>query len=144
MPRSKPPDLLLVEDNAGDFRLMADALEDIQANLELHHVRDGIETMQFLRREEPFQDSPRPAIIVLDLNLPRKDGRTVLKEIKSDPVLAPIPVIIFSGSDAPQDVSTCYALGANCYIVKPRDLYRFTDVVRCIVEFWLDKLKLPS
>lgn len=143
MTKNKPVDILLVEDSLGDIKLIMDALEEIDTRPTLHIVRDGIKAMQFLRREAPFKDEPRPAIIILDLNLPRKDGRAVLKEIKSDPALALTPVIVFSGSDAPQDISTCYALCANCYIVKPRDLSGFTETIHCLVDFWLNKVKLP-
>lgn len=143
MSNDKPVDILLVEDNLGDIQLITDTLNELQAQPRMRVVRDGIKAMQFLRQEAPFENAPRPAIIILDLNLPRKDGREVLKEIKSDPALALTPVIIFSGSDAPQDISTCYALCANCYIVKPRDLYRLTETLHCLIDFWLYKVKLP-
>jgi chemotaxis family two-component system response regulator Rcp1 len=137
-------EILLVEDNPGDVRLITDALAETDVRPVMRYVKDGVEAMHFLRREAPFESAPRPGIIVLDLNLPRRDGLAVLKEIKSDPVLALTPVIIFSGSDAPQAVTTSYALGANCYIVKPRDLYNFTETIRCLVDLWLRKAKLPG
>lgn len=137
-------DILLVEDNLGDVQLITDALAETELNPELLTIRDGIEALRFLRNELPFQDAPKPAIIILDLNLPRKDGRRVLAEIKSDPALAVIPVIVLSGSDAPQDVSTCYSLHANCYIVKPRDLHGYSDMIRSLVDFWLTRVKLPA
>ncbi len=137
-------DILLVEDNLGDIQLITAALEETGAKLRILSIRDGIEAMGFLRNEPPFQDASKPAIIILDLNLPRKDGREVLAEIKSDPALAIIPVIIFSGSDAPQDISACYALHANCYIVKPRDMFGLTETIRSLVDFWLMKVKLPQ
>jgi two-component system, chemotaxis family, response regulator Rcp1 len=137
-------DILLVQDNPGDVMLITEAMAETAANPEITSVRDGIEAMKFLRGEVPFQDAPKPAIIILDLNLPRKDGREVLAEIKSDPGLANTPVIVFSGSDAPQDISTCYGLHANCYIVKPRDLFGMTETIRSLVDFWLTKVKLPS
>jgi chemotaxis family two-component system response regulator Rcp1 len=136
-------DILLVEDNRGDIQLITEALEETGANPKILTIRDGMEAIRLLRREPPFQDAPKPSIIILDLNLPRKDGREILTEIKSDPALAIIPVIIFSGSDAPQDISACYALHANCYIVKPRDLHGLTETIRSLVDFWLMKVKLP-
>lgn len=143
MANSSYVDILLVEHSSGDIRLLYDALEEIDGKPGIIPVRDGVEAMQFLRREAPFEDAPRPRIIMLDLNLPGKDGRTVLKEIKSDPALAITPVIIFSVSDAPNDILTCYAAYANCYIVKPRNLYGFTETVRSLVDFWLRKATLP-
>ena len=136
-------DILLVDDNPGDVRLITDALAETKLRPEIRHARDGIEAMQFLRREPPFEDASKPGIVLLDLNLPRKDGRAVLSEIKSDPALASIPVIIFSGSDAPQDISACYALHANSYIVKPRDLIGLNETVECLTHFWLGCVKLP-
>jgi len=137
-------DILLVEDNLGDIQLFTEAIEETAADLKIFSIRDGIEAIKFLRNEPPYQDAPKPAIILLDLNLPGKDGRKILAEIKSDPALAIIPVVIFSGSDAPQDVSACYSLHANCYIVKPRDLSGLTETIRSLVDFWLMKVKLPS
>ena len=136
-------DILLVEDNPGDIKLISDALAETKISPSLRIVRDGIEAGEFLRREPPFQNAPRPSIILLDLNLPRKDGRIVLSEIKSNPALRLIPVIVFSGSDAPADIYNCYALCANCYVVKPRDLFSLNETINCIVEFWLKKAKLP-
>lgn len=138
------PDVLLVEDNPGDITLITEAFEETDVRPEIHYARDGVEALQFLRGLAPFQDAPRPAFVLLDLNLPSKDGRTVLREIKSDPVLASTPVIILSGSDAPQDISTCYALHANCYIVKPRDLNSLSRMVNGLVGFWLKTVTLPS
>lgn len=142
MKDNKRIDILLVEDNPGDIKLITDALVETDLRPSIYNVRDGVEAMQFLRNQAPFQDSLKPAIVVLDLNLPRKDGRAVLAEIKSDPTLAFIPVIVLSGSDAPQDISTCYALHANCYIVKPRDLFGMNETIRSLVDFWLQKVKL--
>jgi len=132
---NKHIDILLVEDNPGDIRLFTDALAETDLRPSVHNVRDGIEAMQFLRKKTPFEDAPKPAIIVLDLNLPRKNGRDVLTEIKSDPALAPTPVIILSGSDAPQDIAACYSLDANCYIIKPRDLFAMNETVHSLVDF---------
>jgi chemotaxis family two-component system response regulator Rcp1 len=136
-------DILLVEDNLGDILLFTEATAETDVRPEIRSVRDGVEALKFLRMEPPFEDAPRPSIVVLDLNLPRKGGRTVLQEIKSDPELAAIPVIVLSGSDAPQDILSCYALHANAYIVKPRDLYGMSAAVRSIVEFWLQRAALP-
>ncbi len=143
MANNRSVDILLVEDNRGDVTLITQALAETDIRPEILRVQDGIEAMQYLHREAPFEDALKPAIIILDLNLPRKDGRVVLAEIKSDPTLALIPVIVFSSSDAPQDVSTCYALHANCYIIKPRDLSGMTETIRTLVDFWLQKVKLP-
>lgn len=136
-------DVLLIEDNLGDIQLITEALEESGANAKILTIRDGIEAIKFLRHEPPFQDAPKPSIIILDLNLPRKSGQAILAEIKSDPNLAITPVIIFSGSDAPQDITTCYALHANCYIVKPRDLRGLNETIGSLVDFWLMKVKLP-
>ncbi len=143
MANNRSVDILLVEDNRGDVMLITQALAETDIRPDIRHVRDGIEAMQYLRREAPFEDALKPAIIILDLNLPRKDGRAVLAEIKSDPALAHTPVIVFSSSDAPQDISTCYALHANCYIIKPRDLFGMTETISGLVDFWLQKVKLP-
>ncbi len=144
MSENKRVDILLVEDNLGDIKLITDALAETDTRPRVHCVRDGVEAIRFLRRQPPFEGMPTPAIVVLDLNLPRKDGRAVLAEIKSDSALASTPVIILSGSDAPQDISTCYALHANCYIIKPRDLFGMNETVRSLVDFWLQRVKLPS
>jgi chemotaxis family two-component system response regulator Rcp1 len=144
MINDRQANILLVEDNRGDIMLITQAMEETNIHLQVHRVGDGIEALQFLRRQAPFEDVPEPAIIILDLNLPRKDGRTVLAEVKSDPTLASIPVIVLSGSDAPLDISTCYALHANCYIVKPRDLFGLTDMIKSLVDFWFTKVKLPA
>jgi len=143
MAENRGVDILLVEDNLGDIRLVTEALAETDIHPSVYCARDGVEAMQFLRREIPFEDAPRPAIIILDLNLPRKDGREVLAEIKSDSALAHTPVIILSGSDAPRDISACYASHANCYIVKPRDLSGLSEAIRCLVDFWLKHVKLP-
>ncbi len=143
MANNRSVHILLVEDNRGDVTLITQALAETDIRPSIRYVRDGIEAMQYLRREAPFEDALKPAIIILDLDLPRKDGRVVLAEIKSDPALAHTPVIVFSSSDAPQDISTCYALHANCYIIKPRDLFGMTETIRSLVDFWLQKVKLP-
>jgi chemotaxis family two-component system response regulator Rcp1 len=137
-------DILLVEHNPGDVRLIFDALKEIDANLKTQVVWNGIEAVKFLRRENPFEEAPQPRIMIMDLNLPLKHGHIVLKEIKSDPALALTPIVILSGSDAPKGISTCYALGANCYIIKPRTLNEYADTIRSLVDFWLRKVSLPS
>jgi two-component system, chemotaxis family, response regulator Rcp1 len=137
-------DILLVEHNPGDVRLIADALKEIDVKLKTQVAWNGIEAIKFLRREPPFEEAPQPRIMIMDLNLPLKHGQVVLKEIKSDPSLALMPIIVFSGSDAPKGISTCYALGANCYIIKPRNLSDFTETMRSLVDFWLRKVSLPS
>jgi CheY-like chemotaxis protein len=144
MAENRRVDILLVEDNLGDIKLITEALAETDLRPDVHCVRDGVEAMRFLRSQAPFEGTPKPAVVVLDLNLPCKDGRAVLAEIKSDPVLAPMPVIILSGSDAPQDISTCYALHANCYLIKPRDLFGMNETIRSLVDFWLQRVKLPS
>jgi two-component system, chemotaxis family, response regulator Rcp1 len=137
-------DILLVEHNPGDVRLINDALKEVDEKLEMQIVWNGIEAIKFLRHESPFEEAPRPRVIVMDLNLPVKHGQVVLKEIKSDPSLALTPIIIFSGSDAPKGVSDCYASGANCYVIKPRNLNEYTETIRSLVDFWLRKVTLPS
>jgi len=136
-------DILLIEDNSGDIRLICDALEKTYIKPGFSNVKNGVSAMQFLRREAPFEDAPRPRIIMLDLNLPGMDGRDLLKRIKSDAALALIPVIVFSGSDAPKDILACYGAGANCYIVKPRDLPGFTETIHKLADFWLRQVTLP-
>lgn len=143
MSNSRRVDILLIENDAGDARLIIDALAETAVTPGVSHVRGGVEALQFLRREAPFADAPRPRIILLDLNLPGMDGRSVLREVKSDPALALTPVIVFSGSDAPNDILTCYAASANCYIVKPRDRHGFTETFRSLVDFWFGRATLP-
>jgi chemotaxis family two-component system response regulator Rcp1 len=144
MPEKSFVDILLVEHNPGDVRLIEDALKEIDAKLKTQVVWNGIEAIKFLRREPPFEDAPHPRIMIMDLNLPLKHGQVVLKEIKSDASLALMPIIVFSGSDAPKGISTCYALGANCYVIKPQNLNDFTEAIRSLVDFWLRKASLPS
>jgi chemotaxis family two-component system response regulator Rcp1 len=140
----KPIEILLVEDNPGDVRLAVEALRDGKVANRLHIVEDGVEAMSFLRREGRYADVPRPDLILLDLNLPRKDGREVLAEIKQDAHLKRIPVVILTSSAAEQDVVQAYNLYANCYIVKPIDLDQFLKVVRSIEDFWLIVATLPQ
>jgi two-component system response regulator len=135
--------ILLVEDNAGDVRLTREAFKDAKLHLDLHVVNDGVEAMDFLHRREPYAGCPRPDLILLDLNLPRKDGREVLMEIKTDPCLKTIPVVILTTSGSQEDVERSYELYANCYISKPVELEGFLSVVRSIDDFWLSAVKLP-
>lgn len=136
-------EILLVEDNPGDARLAAEAFKEGTVPTRLHVVQDGIEAMSFLRRQGPYEQAPRPDLVLLDLNLPRKDGREVLAEIKEDGHLRRIPVIVLTTSQAESDVTRSYELHANCYIVKPVDFDRFIDVVKGIEDFWCSLVKLP-
>lgn len=138
-----PIEILLVEDNPGDVELTREALHDSKVHMNLSVVHDGVEALAFLRREGPYGDAPRPDLILLDLNLPRKDGRTVLGEIKAEPELRQIPVVILTSSQAEQDILRAYALHANCYVTKPVDLDQFITIVRSIEQFWFTIVKLP-
>ena len=136
--------ILLVEDNPGDARLTQEAMRDTKmANL-MHVVEDGVEAMQFLRRQGRYGDAPRPDLILLDLNLPKKDGRAVLAEIKTDPDLKRIPVVVLTTSRAEEDVLTAYDLHANAYVTKPVDLAQFMKIVALIDEFWINVVTLPG
>jgi two-component system, chemotaxis family, response regulator Rcp1 len=141
---SKVIDILLVEDNRGDVDLAREALETGTVPNTLHVVGDGVEAMEFLRREGRCSTVPRPDLILLDLNLPRKDGREVLAEIKADDDLKRIPVVILTSSAAEEDILKSYDLHANCYITKPIDLTQFFKVVRATEDFWLTIAKLPD
>ncbi len=136
-------DILLVEDNPGDARLAQEALKEGQMASRLKVVVDGVEAMSFLRREGVYVGAPRPNLVLLDLNLPRKDGRQVLAEMKADPELRRIPVVVLTTSQAEQDIMRSYDLHANCYITKPVDLDRFITVVRSIEEYWCSVVTLP-
>lgn len=137
-------DILLVEDNEGDARLAKEAMRDSKIRNTLHHVFDGEEAMAFLRKEGKYAGVPRPDLVLLDLNLPKKDGREVLAEIKGDDRLKQIPVVILTVSSAEEDILRTYNLHANCYITKPIDLEQFMKVVRSIEDFWLSIVKLPN
>jgi len=137
-------DILLVEDNEGDARLAKEAMKESKIRNTLHHVLDGEEAMAFLRKEGKYAGSPRPDLVLLDLNLPKKDGRQVLAEIKGDESLRRIPVVILTVSSAEEDILKTYNLHANCYITKPIDLDQFIKVVRSIEDFWLTIVKLPN
>jgi len=137
-------EILLVEDNPGDVRLTLEVFKESKMHNNLSSVGDGVEALAFLRREGKYIQSPRPDLILLDLNLPKKDGREVLAEIKEDPDLRRIPVVVLTTSRAERDVVRSYNLHANCYISKPIDLEQFITVVRSIEDFWLAIVKLPS
>lgn len=139
----KPVEILLVEDNPGDVKLTIEALKEAKVLNTLHVAVDGVEALAFLRREGRFADRPRPDLIFLDLNLPRKDGREVLSEIKQDISLRRIPVVVLTTSQAEQDILRSYDLHANCYITKPVDLDQFIEVVKTVEGFWLTVVKLP-
>jgi two-component system, chemotaxis family, response regulator Rcp1 len=139
----EPVEILLVEDNPGDVRLTQEALKEGKVRNNLSLVSDGVEALAFLRHEGQYANAPRPDVILLDLNLPRKDGREVLAEIKQDPSLRRIPVVILTTSQAEHDILRTYNLHANCYITKPVDLEQFITVVKSIETFWLTVVKLP-
>jgi len=140
----RPIEILLIEDNPGDARLTQEALREGRVSNRLSEVRDGVEAMAFVRREPPYTDAPRPDLILLDLNLPRKDGREVLAELKADPRLRLIPVVVLTTSEAEQDILRTYELHGNCYITKPVDLDKFLHIVRAVENFWLAVVKLPG
>lgn len=140
----QPVNILLVEDNPGDVRLMREAFRNQKVRNTLHAVTDGKAAMAFLRKQGKYVNAPRPDIILLDLNLPGKDGREVLAEIKSDPHLRVTPVIIITSSGAEQDVIRAYSLNANCYVTKPVNLDQFIRMVQSISDFWFTIVKLPG
>jgi two-component system, chemotaxis family, response regulator Rcp1 len=139
----KPVEILLVEDNLADARLMVEALKDCKVPNRLHIARDGIQALNFLHQDGEFAQVPRPDLIFLDLNLPRKDGREVLAEIKADPNLKTIPVIVLTSSQAEQDIVKTYDLQANCYVNKPVDLDQFLATMEIVENFWLTLANLP-
>lgn len=137
-------EILLVEDNPGDARLAQEAIREAQVRNNLNWVEDAIEAMTFLRKEGKHRAAPRPDLILLDLNLPRKDGRELLAEIKKDDELKRIPVIVLTTSEAEEDISRSYRLKANCYITKPPQLHQYVHVIKSIEEFWFKVARLPS
>jgi CheY-like chemotaxis protein len=141
---TRPIEVLLVEDNPADIHLTQEALKEGRLANRLNVVRDGVEAMDFLWRRGRFRDAPRPDLIMLDLNLPRKTGREVLQEIKSDPGLRRIPVMVLTTSNAEQDLQGAYELHANCFVIKPVDLDHFLGVVKSIEHFWLHIVTLPT
>jgi CheY-like chemotaxis protein len=140
---TRPVEILLVEDNPGDVRLAVEALKEGKVHVNMSVAEDGVEAMDFLRRQGKYRDAPRPDLILLDLNMPRKDGRAVLAELKADEELKRIPVVVLTTSKAEEDIVKTYNLNANCYITKPVDLDQFIHVVKSIHDFWLTVVKLP-
>ena len=144
MNNSEPIQILLVEDNPGDARLAVEALKESKVHNNLFHVEDGVEAMDFLHQRHEYADAPPPDLVLLDLNLPRKDGREVLEEIKDDPKLRLVPVVVLTTSAAERDLLKTYDLHANAYVIKPMDLDQFIEVVRVIENFWFMVVKLPQ
>jgi chemotaxis family two-component system response regulator Rcp1 len=140
---NRPYDILVIDDDVGDIRLVAEALKVAQVRHNLSVVRDGDEAMAFLHREAQYAYAPRPDLILLDLNLPKKYGRKVLAEIKGDPDLRRIPVVVLTTSDSELNVTSSYDLHANAYVVKPVDLKQFMQIIKVTMEFWLTVVKLP-
>jgi two-component system, chemotaxis family, response regulator Rcp1 len=136
-------EVLLVEDNPGDVRLTQEAFRDANRDVQLHVSSDGVEAMAFLRRQGVHANAPRPELILLDLNLPKMDGREVLALIKQDPALKSIPIVVLTTSGAEPDIVKCYQLQANCYLTKPVGLGEFESLVKSINDFWLKKVRLP-
>lgn len=141
---SRPIDILLVEDNPGDVRLMRESFREARVDTVIHHVADGTEVLAYLRRQGMHLDAIRPDIVLLDLNLPGRDGRAVLRDIKTDPELKSIPVVVLTSSSAPEDVEHSYRAHANCFITKPVEFDRFVDVVLRIESFWFHTVQLPQ
>jgi two-component system, chemotaxis family, response regulator Rcp1 len=143
-PLGGPIEVLLVEDNAGDIRLTQEAFKEGKVHLNLRIARDGVEAMAYLRRQGEFAAAVTPDLVLLDLNLPKKDGREVLRDMKSDTQLLRIPVVVLTTSESDDDVLSTYGLHANCYITKPVDMDQFIKVVKLIEEFWFVVAKLPD
>ena len=143
MQRERPIEILLVEDNAGDVRLTREALAEGRVRNRLSTASNGVEAMRFLRKEDEYADAPTPDLILLDLNMPKKDGREVLAEIKADENLKAIPVIVLTTSDSDSDILKSYQLHANAYLTKPVDLGQFVKTLMSVEDFWLTVVKLP-
>jgi CheY-like chemotaxis protein len=141
---TKPIEVLLVEDNPGDAQLTRIALSDGKMCVNLSLTEDGVDALAFLRKQGQYADAPRPDLILLDLNLPRKDGREVLAEIKADPNLKRIPIVVLTTSQSDTDILQAYELAANCFITKPVDFDQFVKIVQTIEDFWFTVVKLPS
>ena len=144
MKKSRPVNILLIEDNPGDVRLAQEAFKEGNINVDLNIAMDGMEAIDYLRKVGQYSSAPTPDLVLLDLNLPKKDGREVLSDIKADPILRSIPVVILTTSNAEQDILNSYNLHVNCYINKPVDFDRFFDIIQKIEEFWLNIAILPS
>ncbi len=136
-------EILLIEDNPADIRLTQEAFREARLHNTVHVVQDGVSAMAFIRQAAPYQQAPRPDLILLDLNLPKKDGREVLREIKADPITRLIPVVVLTTSDDEEDVLRSYDLHANAYLVKPIDVLRFIKMIQSLESFWLSVVKLP-
>lgn len=141
---TNPMNILLIEDNSGDIRLIKEVFKESNLEGNLHVVTDGEQAIAYLAREGEFKDAPKPNLIFLDLNLPKKDGREVLSEIKNNDDLKYIPVVVFTSSEAEQDIKKSYGLHANCYIVKPFDFDQYNQIISTIRNFWLSVVKLPG
>lgn len=144
VPVGRPIEILLVEDNPGDARLAQEGLREGKVRNNLHVVLDGEAAIAFLRREPPYEDVPRPDLILLDLNLPKRDGREVLQIVKHDVDLRRIPIVVLTSSQAEEDVVSAYDLNVNCFVSKPVDFEQFVQVIRSIEDFWLTVVKLPQ
>jgi CheY-like chemotaxis protein len=140
----RPIEILLVEDNPGDARLAREAFAQSTVPNNMHHARDGEQAIAFLRRQGQWKDAPTPDLVLLDLNLPRRDGREVLEDIKNDPILRQIPVVVLTSSQAQEDVLRSYRLHANCFITKPGNLEELIQVAQGIEQFWFKLVRLPS
>ncbi|OPY23032.1 MAG: response regulator PleD [Methanobacterium sp. PtaU1.Bin097] len=141
--KNKPIEILLIEDNLGDNKLTTEVFQEAAVPNIIHMVTNGVDAMNFLKQEGGFQDSDRPNIILLDLNIPKKDGREILKEIKADPELKYIPIIVLTNSESEQDIKNTYKHYANAYITKPIDMDEFVKVIKSIEEYWLRTVELP-
>ena len=142
--KTRPVNILLIEDNPGDVRLTQEAFKEGQLSIDLSVVMDGVEAVNYLRKKGKHTDATTPDLILLDLNLPKRDGREVLEDIKTDPALMRIPVVVLTTSNAEQDILKTYTLHANCYINKPVDFEKFFDVIQKIEQFWLTTAILPT
>ncbi len=140
----KPACVLLVEDNEDDIELTLEALKESKVKSDIHVVNDGEAAIQFLRNEDGYASAPRPDLILLDLNLPKMDGKEVLKKVRQDPELTDIPIVVLTTSQNEEDILKAYRLHANCYISKPVDFRRFSEIIRHIEGFWLQLVKLPK
>ncbi|MGM0588974.1 MAG: response regulator [Bacteroidota bacterium] len=144
MQKNRPVEILLIEDNEADVRLTREGIKEAKINNNLSVVRDGEEAMDYLHKRNGFEDVPRPDLVLLDLNLPKKDGREVLEEIKSSEDLRRLPVVVLTTSEAEKDIVKSYELHANCYVTKPLGLDQFVEVIKAIEDFWFSIVKLPE